>query len=168
VSSSEGGALFSELVRYPRDDSRRRQRVHLEAVDNGETMRMLAIHLNGETREHFDYSIAGTACQTVMSKGFGVYQSGLAKLLGANRDSSACGPRATRDPLNDSAGRPSASSRSSRAGPSRIRRFSSRSSGSSQCALRPSAQARPGEHRAARFGTSYREIFGASETRSRP
>ena len=107
VSSSEGGALFSELVRYLATILDVDSAFISKPVDGGDTMRMLAIHLNGETREHFDYSIAGTACQTVMSKGFGVYQSGLAELLGAKRrvlgmrPGSYAGCR-----LNDSAGRP--------------------------------------------------------------
>jgi PAS domain S-box-containing protein len=86
VSSSEGGALFSELVRYLATILDVDSAFISKPVDGGDTMRMLAIHLNGETREHFDYSIAGTACQTVMSKGFGVYQSGLAELLGTKRE----------------------------------------------------------------------------------
>jgi len=164
VSSGEGDTLFSELVRYLATILDVDSAFISKPIDGGETMRMLAIHMNGETREHFDYSIAGTACQTVMGKGFGLYQSGLADLLGAERQFVGMRPDSYAGcRLNDSTGRAmgviAVISRRPIVNPaffeSVLKIFAVRAAAELE-RVQASAALRASE-------TSYREIFGASE-----
>lgn len=108
VSSSEGESLFAELARYL---------ATILAVECAciamlrepqcEDLHMLALYVNGVLHEHFDYPLAGSACETVIGHGFRIYPSRLSQLFRLEREFRDLGAESYAGfPLNDSAGRP--------------------------------------------------------------
>lgn len=107
VSAAYGRDLFVELSRY------------LAAIldvdvafiaqmrqDDPGTMHILAFVSDGTPREHFDYALANTACETVVGHGFRIYRAGLASRFPLDDDFIEMGAEGYAGyPLNDSQGR---------------------------------------------------------------
>ena len=106
VSSAQGTSVFQELVRYlatilevdcaliatPTDSVACNLRVH-------------AFYLDGEIRDNFDYSLAGTPCETVIGREFRIYSSALHETFPADLDIVNMGIESYAGyPLNDSQG----------------------------------------------------------------
>ncbi|MBU8975184.1 PAS domain S-box protein [Lysobacter sp. MMG2] len=108
VSRAYGRDLFVELSRY------------LAAIldvdvafiaqmrpDDPATMHVLAFVADGVPREHYDYGLAGTACETVVGHGFRLYPAALGSLFPLDTDFIDMEAEGYAGfPLNDSQGRP--------------------------------------------------------------
>jgi PAS domain S-box-containing protein len=107
VSTAEGGAVFRELSRY------------LAAIldcdvtfiatfgPDRQTMRTLALWVDGALRENIDYDLEGTPCRLVVGREFQFYPERLTELFPADNMFAQMGVRAyAAFPLNDSAGQP--------------------------------------------------------------
>lgn len=108
VSNAYGRDLFIELSRY------------LAAIldvdvafiaqmrqDDPGMMHVLAFVADGTPREHFDYPLANTACDTVVGHGFRIYPAGLGARFPLDDDFIEMGAEGYAGyPLNDAQGRP--------------------------------------------------------------
>ena len=108
VSTSEADSLYRELARYLATilgvDG-----AFIAIVDPLEPgqLRMLAFHLDGETRENFSYPKVGTPCETVIGHGYRFYPGRLRELFPTDLDfSKLCVESYAGHPLEDSTGRP--------------------------------------------------------------
>jgi PAS domain S-box-containing protein len=106
VSATHGDALFVELTRYLATILGV-ECAMIAALTHGEpaSLYMLAFHAGGETRECFEYPLHGTACETVVGKGFQIYPSGVADRFPLDGDFRDLGIQSYAGfPLNDSNG----------------------------------------------------------------
>jgi len=108
VSQSEGEPLYGELARYLATilgvDA-----AFISTVDptTPGQMQVRALFLDGEVKENFAYSIAGTPCETVVDHGFRLYPSRLGELFPGDLDFRDLGFESyAGHPLNDAAGQP--------------------------------------------------------------
>ena len=108
VSQSEGEALYRELARYLATILRVDCAfIATHDPTGGGQMRMRAFHMNGETRENFNYALAGTPCEIVMGHGFRYYPARLPELFPIDTDFRDLGFEAyAGHPLTDADGRP--------------------------------------------------------------
>ena len=107
VSTAEGGAVFRELARYL---------AAILDVDvtfiasfgaGRESMRTLALWVDGALRENIDYDLEGTPCRLVVGREFQFFPDRLTDLFPTDNMFARLGVRAyAAFPLNDSAGRP--------------------------------------------------------------
>lgn len=109
VSTAEGETLFTELGRYLATILGVESA--LIAALRGEgptgTLHILAFHLDGETRERFEYPLIGTACETVVGQGFRIYPSRLEALFPGDGEFRELGFDSYAGyPLNGADGRP--------------------------------------------------------------
>jgi len=108
VSQSEEETLYRQLARYLStildvDGAF----IATTAPGDSCRMRMLAFHLDGETRENFSYPLAGTPCETVVGQGFRLYGSRLAELFPSDLDFQRLGIDGyAGQPLSDARGNP--------------------------------------------------------------
>jgi PAS domain S-box-containing protein len=108
VSESEGETLYRVLARYLATILRVDGAfiATFEPEDPAQ-MRMIALHLDGQTRENFSYPRSGTACETVVAHGFRIYPSRLCEMFPVDRDYKHLGIEGYAGfPLVDSTGRP--------------------------------------------------------------
>jgi two-component system, cell cycle sensor histidine kinase and response regulator CckA len=108
VSQAEGEALYRELARYLATILRV-DCAFIATHDpaGGGQMRMRAFHMNGETRENFNYALRGTPCEIVMGHGFRYYPARLPELFPIDTDFRDLGFEAyAGHPLTGAAGRP--------------------------------------------------------------
>jgi len=108
VSTSEADSLYRELVRYLATilevDG-----AFIATIDPAQPgqLRMLAFHLDGETRENFSYPQLGTPCETVIGHGYRFYPTRLRELFPSDLDFGKLRVESyAGHPLDDSTGRP--------------------------------------------------------------
>ena len=106
VSTSEGETLYRGLARYLATilgvDA-----AFIATVDPADSrqLRMLAFHLDGETRENFSYEQTGTPCEIVVGHGFRFFPARLRDLFPGDLDFVKLGLDSyAGHPLNDSHG----------------------------------------------------------------
>ncbi len=108
VSTAEGEGVFRELTRSLAailgvDIAF----IALPVPEDRCRLRMLAFHVDGRTIEHFEYSLAGTPCETVIGREYRVYPSGLQALFPMDEDFQRMGAESyAGHPLNDAHGQP--------------------------------------------------------------
>jgi PAS domain S-box-containing protein len=87
VSQSEEETLYRQLARYLSTIlGVEGAFIATAAPDDRRTMRMLALHLDGETRENFSYPLAGTPCELVVTHGFRLYNGRLREHFPVDND----------------------------------------------------------------------------------
>jgi PAS domain S-box-containing protein len=106
VSSTQGMAVFAELMRYLATILRV-DMAFIALPDKADPgwLDILALHLDGQTHEGWKYAIAGTPCETVLGQRYRVYASGLAAAFPGDADLIELGAESYAGcPLADSAG----------------------------------------------------------------
>jgi PAS domain S-box-containing protein len=107
VSQSEEETLYRQLARYLSTIlSVECAFIAAPVPGRPSDLRMLALHLDGEVRENFDYPAAGTPCETVVGHGFRLYPSRLPELFPGNEEFRKLGLQSyAGQPLTDAGGR---------------------------------------------------------------
>jgi PAS domain S-box-containing protein len=87
VSSAHGATVFQELARYLATTLRvDGALISAPQQERPRNMRVRAFYLDGETRENFDYPIAGTPCEKVFARGVQIYPRRLKETFPANAE----------------------------------------------------------------------------------